>query len=124
VNTEKTRARRARAPGRLTAGEWEAKRALFQGRCAYCARPSQSLEMDHVVPLACGGAHDVDNVVPACRPCNRSKGGKLVADWREDRRRRGEMLPLDPHATLGAIPSAELRSTLTRVLDPTRSRPT
>lgn len=108
ANTEKTRARRAQAPGQLTTAEWEAKRTLYQGRCAYCGRLSQSLEMDHVVPLACGGAHALDNVVPACRPCNRSKGGKLVADWREDRRRRGEPLPLDPDATLAAIQSVQL----------------
>jgi 5-methylcytosine-specific restriction endonuclease McrA len=67
--------------------------------------------MDHVVPLARGGGHSIDNVVPACRPCNRSKGGKLVADWREDRCRRGEALPLDLDATLAAIQSGTLGRT-------------
>jgi 5-methylcytosine-specific restriction endonuclease McrA len=36
--------------------------------------------MDHVVALAVGGRHDPANVVPACGPCNSSKG---TADWSE-----------------------------------------
>lgn len=105
ANAEKTRARRAQAPGELTTVEWDAKRALYQGRCAYCGRRSRSLEMDHVIPLARGGHHVVDNVVPACRSCNRSKGSKLVAEWRDERSRRGEPRPFDPEVTLAAIQS-------------------
>lgn len=30
-------------------------------------------ELDHVVALVNGGAHDVSNIVPACMRCNRSK---------------------------------------------------
>ena len=37
--------------------------------------------LDHVTPLSKGGAHVIENLVPACRPCNSSKGDKLLADW-------------------------------------------
>lgn len=35
-------------------------------------------ELDHVVPLAGGGAHSYENTRCACRACNRSKGAKLL----------------------------------------------
>jgi 5-methylcytosine-specific restriction endonuclease McrA len=31
-------------------------------------------ELDHVWPLYQGGPHEVDNLVPSCLSCNRSKG--------------------------------------------------
>jgi len=37
--------------------------------------------MDHIVPLAKGGLHDISNLVMACRACNFSKNDSLVADW-------------------------------------------
>lgn len=33
-------------------------------------------EMDHAVPEFHGGSSTADNIVLACRPCNRSKGAK------------------------------------------------
>ncbi|WP_405801681.1 HNH endonuclease [Streptomyces sp. NBC_01506] len=51
----------------------------WASRCCYCG--SEATALDHVVPLGFGG-HDVErNVVPACWPCNSSKGGKSLADW-------------------------------------------
>lgn len=48
--------------------------------CTYC--PDGEYEhADHVVPLARGGSHSIDNLVPACERCNTSKGAKLLADW-------------------------------------------
>lgn len=35
-----------------------------------------SLELDHVYPEALGGTTDPENMVPACRSCNRRKGSK------------------------------------------------
>ncbi len=37
--------------------------------------------MDHILPLSRGGSHSIDNVVPACHTCNRSKAAKLLLDW-------------------------------------------
>jgi len=45
-------------------------------RCVYCgmALDLESATLDHVQPLARGGAHTPGNVVAACGPCNRRKG--------------------------------------------------
>lgn len=45
-------------------------------RCVYCATrlDQHTATLDHVVPLARGGAHDPGNLVVACAPCNRLKG--------------------------------------------------
>lgn len=47
--------------------------------CAYCMKPGTT--MDHFRPLALGGLHAVDNVVPACRSCNASKSDDLIFGW-------------------------------------------
>lgn len=36
-------------------------------------------ELDHIEPLYWGGAHTVENIVPACLSCNRSKGPRRLA---------------------------------------------
>ena len=48
--------------------------------CAYCTRPPTTV--DHVVPLILGGTNYEGNLVPACRACNSSKSGLLLAEWR------------------------------------------
>lgn len=57
----------------LTAEQWTAIQAAFDGRCAYCGCRPDVLTMDHVVPLARGGHHTASNVVPACQSCNSRK---------------------------------------------------
>jgi 5-methylcytosine-specific restriction endonuclease McrA len=37
----------------------------------------QDLEMDHVFPESLGGLGVAENIVLACRACNRSKGTKI-----------------------------------------------
>lgn len=48
--------------------------------CAYCGA-TDNMSIDHVVPLSRGGTHDVDNLLPACRSCNSSKGNRLLEEW-------------------------------------------
>jgi len=52
-------------------------------RCVYCATrlDHRNATLDHVVPLARGGAHDPGNLVTACGPCNRLKGDMLPFDF-------------------------------------------
>lgn len=52
-------------------------------RCVYCgARLDQhTATLDHVSPLARGGAHEIGNLVSACAPCNRLKGDLLPFDF-------------------------------------------
>lgn len=43
-------------------------------RCAACGcSVRRGYEMDHVMPLALGGAHSIQNIQILCRRCNRSK---------------------------------------------------
>jgi hypothetical protein len=52
-------------------------------RCVYCATrlDQRTATLDHVVPLARGGAHDPGNLVVACGPCNRLKGDLLPFEF-------------------------------------------
>jgi len=59
----------------LTAEEWHVICKVFAQRCAYCGR-QEPLEQDHVVPVSRGGLHTQNNVVPACKSCNSSKGNR------------------------------------------------
>lgn len=64
-------------PPYLTLHEWLDTVRWFGNRCAYCDQPPEDgklLELEHLVPLTRGGFHRADNVVPACGPCNKSKG--------------------------------------------------
>jgi hypothetical protein len=48
--------------------------------CRYCARsaPDVELHVDHVQPVAKGGANDLNNLVAACAECNGGKSDKIV----------------------------------------------
>jgi hypothetical protein len=52
-------------------------------RCRYCGRPGTApgviLHVDHVVPLAHGGATTAVNLLTACEECNLGKGTRTVA---------------------------------------------
>ena len=59
-------------PGAQLLKRW----AEFDHACAYCGKPdhrADELELEHVVPISKGGAHHLNNIVPACRQCNHSK---------------------------------------------------
>jgi hypothetical protein len=51
-------------------------------RCRYCGRTSREpgvvLHVDHVVPLAAGGATTEDNLLTACEECNLGKATRAV----------------------------------------------
>jgi len=53
-----------------------------QYTCQYCGRQTRELTLDHVIPRRRGGKHDWDNVVSACIPCNRRKGGRTPDEAR------------------------------------------
>lgn len=71
------RARLASAPGSHTLEEWLAKVAAFGERCAYCGE-AKPLSRDHVAPLSRGGSNAIENIVPACGPCNSRKGARAA----------------------------------------------
>lgn len=49
-----------------------------RGRCQYCGArvPSDEFSFEHVIPRAQGGKTSWTNIVVACVPCNRRKGGR------------------------------------------------
>ncbi len=75
--------------------------ARHDGTCAYCG-VAEAKSIDHVVPVTRGGKNSIGNLVPCCRPCNSSKGNKLLSEWRyrrgpgRRRRRRIDPLPRPP----------------------------
>lgn len=58
---------------------------LYSFPCALCGS-TDSIEIDHIVPIAKGGSHSIGNLQPLCRPCNRSKSDKLLIVVKMDRR--------------------------------------
>ena len=67
------RVRRPIHERRLTRGEVFTRDGY---RCQYCGRETRELTLDHVMPRSQGGVHSWENVVSACKPCNRRKGGR------------------------------------------------
>jgi 5-methylcytosine-specific restriction endonuclease McrA len=49
--------------------------------CHLCGMPGADT-IDHIVPRALGGTDDIDNLVPAHKRCNSSRGALPMADWR------------------------------------------
>lgn len=76
--------RRAEAERRhgstFTRGEWEAALESFGHRCAYCGSEGP-LRREHFFPLEFDGPHAAGNIVPACGPCNGSKGTRDPRSW-------------------------------------------
>ncbi len=60
-----------------TDAEWQVKLREYNCECAYCGEVAQ-LTKDHIIPVSKGGSDKIANIVPACWPCNRSKG---VSEW-------------------------------------------
>ncbi len=78
----RARLKDGRSPG-VTLPEWLDVLAANGHKCAYCGgnKNGKRLERDHVLPLFLGGLDEPSNVVPACRSCNASKGGKPLQEW-------------------------------------------
>ena len=59
---------------------------LQENRCAYC-RKSLSLQrgtLDHLTPKSRGGLTTEENLVVACKICNRAKSNLLLSEWMEN----------------------------------------
>lgn len=54
--------------------------------CHYSGEPMAwvqfvDIELDHFIPERLGGSGEPENIVFACRRCNRSKGSKTFEEW-------------------------------------------
>lgn len=49
-------------------------------KCVYCGIPSTHtiLEIDHIVPIACGGTNSPLNLAACCPDCNTAKGSEAI----------------------------------------------
>ena len=58
-----------------------------EGVCIGCNThfPFRVMEVDHIVPRSQGGTDHADNLQLLCSGCNRSKGGRTMAEWRAAR---------------------------------------
>jgi hypothetical protein len=69
-------------------------RAAARNRCGYCLSPQHlvmaRLEIEHIIPIAKGGANHESNLWLSCPLCNRSKGDRTEAQDPES----GETVPL------------------------------
>jgi hypothetical protein len=65
---------------RITSLALESRRALFGYRCAWCIDGLAEHD-DHVVPMALGGLHVPENIVPACARCNSRKSASPPEQW-------------------------------------------
>lgn len=79
-DARRRRRRLARVENDLTVPEWGALQDAWGG-CAYCGATDRPLQRDCVLPISRGGRYTVDNVVPACGPCNASKCNTEVVSW-------------------------------------------
>ena len=55
-----------------------------EGVCAGCEThfPFRVMDVDHIMPRSRGGTDHADNLQLLCSGCNRSKGGRTMAEWR------------------------------------------
>lgn len=58
----------------FTREQVEQRVAMYGGRCWICSSPYE--QIDHVKPIAKGGAHILANLRPICAPCNTRKRAK------------------------------------------------
>ncbi len=74
--------RRSKTHGKFTPTEWSNLCSKYDNKCLCCGE-RKKLTVDHVVPIALGGANTIDNIQPLCLSCN-SKKNKKIIDYRKD----------------------------------------
>ena len=70
------RARKAGNGGVVAAAEMK----TLPDFCVYCFA-EEDLSVEHLVPIAKGGRHVIENLTRACLSCNTSKGAKALEEW-------------------------------------------
>ena len=64
----------------LSDDDWTALKEAWGG-CAYCGATDRPLQRDCLLPISRGGRYTLDNIAPACGPCNASKCNAEVTGW-------------------------------------------
>jgi 5-methylcytosine-specific restriction endonuclease McrA len=63
--------------------------------CRYCGNDKTPLTVDHVVCWESMGASVEDNLITACRKCNKTRGNMLYEDWLKSDYYIKHCLPMD-----------------------------
>jgi 5-methylcytosine-specific restriction endonuclease McrA len=60
----------------ISVSVWKSLVKVYGSRCYYCGAkfPPSELQCEHMIPRDRGGSDELANLVPACGPCNHSKG--------------------------------------------------
>lgn len=67
-----------------TIAEWEKSwRKQKSVSCYWCARNTDTkrAQVDHIIALAKGGAHSIENLCISCSNCNQRKSAKTLEQW-------------------------------------------
>ena len=54
---------------------------LMNSPCVACGS-TERITIDHIIPIARGGAHSIGNLQPLCKSCNSSKIDKTMTEWK------------------------------------------
>lgn len=81
ANNRNREARKKVGGGTITSSQWQQLCERYGYRCLSCGRTDLPLTLDHVVPLARGGSHSIENAQPLCQPCNSRKSARVI-DYR------------------------------------------
>ena len=79
----KRKALKNQLPCNFSIEEWEDCKKHFNTECAYCGTKASCLSRDHFVPITKQGEYTKNNIIPACKTCNSSKGNKDFFNWYE-----------------------------------------
>lgn len=80
MSEHKRNALKRALPNTLTLNQWNEIKKCFNNKCAYC-NSEESLTQDHFIPLSKGGGYTRNNIIPACKSCNSSKGNRDFFEW-------------------------------------------
>jgi len=86
IYAQNRRARKRQQAGKISAGIVDRLFEMQDGKCAACRVVfGGRIELDHIISLKNGGAHDDKNLQLLCRPCNRSKGARDPIEFMRSR---------------------------------------
>src|ERR1700727_1978988 len=83
MGIEREARRNPQIAGYHTRYEWLQKFKECGRKCYYCEVPLAPgfTTKDHLTPLCRGGSDRIDNIVPACKPCNQMKAWRTEDEF-------------------------------------------
>lgn len=84
IATAKYRSKKQKLPSGFSKTDWHLALCYWNGLCAYCSSQQglwNPICMEHFIPVDFGGSFTKENILPACKSCNSSKGNRNPAEW-------------------------------------------